>query len=267
MKRLGIICLFFLTIQVFASQSLMTKVIQLQYISATQAMQLMNALMQPGEQLSGSGHTLVAKVSPQTLTHIREVLHQVDVPPVTFNISVYQGDPQWLSSQNNNSVTYSTQTQSQMLQNQSVRVMSGNSALVTLDQEAPIVTSIGGFYSGVTYEQHQVKNGMLVHPVLRGKQVQLTIRRLREQNNPAGGQQFDNQKMETTVMVPLNKWVSLGTTMGAEETDNSSTSYSAGNTFATQSTLYIRVSIVGGGGAAAGENPGPRARPGSQDVW
>ncbi len=251
MKRLWLISLFFLATTVFSQP--ITKVIQLQYISAEQAIKLMQPLMQPGEKLSGSGQTLIAKVSPQTLTQMRVILHEMDVPPVTFNVSVYQGDPQWLSSQNDNSVSYSTQTSSEMLQNQSVKVMNGESALVTMNQEVPIITSIGaGYFTGISYQQHQIHNGILVHPVLRGKQVQLSVRRLREQMNPAGGQQFDNQKMDTTLMVPLNKWVSLGSPMGAQPTDNSSTNYSAGNTFNQQSALYIKVSIVGSNDASSG---------------
>ncbi|MFT4059000.1 MAG: type II/III secretion system protein [Legionella sp.] len=245
MKRVLLIGLLFIATQVF-SQPMITKMIQLHYISAEQAIKIMQPLMQSGEKLSGTGQTLIAKVSEQTLTQMRTVLHQVDVPPVTFNISVYQGDPQWLSTQNDGSVNYSTQTQSQMLQSQSVQVMNGDSALVAMNQEVPIVTSVGaGYFSGISYQQHQIRNGILVHPVLRGSQVQLNVRHLREQANPAGGQQFDNQKIDTTVMVPLNKWVSLGNPEGAQTTDNSSTYYNAGNTFAQQSALYIKVTIVG----------------------
>lgn len=246
MRRLVLIGLFFCLSNVFSQQTTMTKVISLQYIPAAEVIKLVQPVLHPGESLSGSGQTLVVNVSPQTLTQIRTILHQIDVPPVTFNISIYQGDPQWLSAQNDNSVTYSTQSQAQMLQNQSVTVLSGSSALVTLDQEVPIVSSVGvGFFTGISYQQHQIKNGILVHPVLRGSQVELSVKRLREQMNPAGGQQFDNQKMDTTLMVPLNKWVSLGTPLGAQQTDNSSRSFSAGNTFAQQATLYIKVSLVG----------------------
>ena len=244
MKRLGLIIFLFFASNVF-SQTIITKVIQLHYIPATQAIKLIQPLMQSGEKLSGSGQTLIAKVTPETLTQIRTILHQIDVAPVSFNVSVYQGDPQWLSTQNNTSVNYSTQAPSQMLQSQSVKVNSGSSALVTMNQEVPIVSSVGaGYFTGISYQQHKVNNGILVSPVLRGSQVELTVRRLREQINPAGGQQFDNQKIETTVMIPLNKWVSLGSPEGAQQTDNSSTSFSAGNTFAQQSTLYVKVSLI-----------------------
>ncbi|MFJ1268990.1 type II/III secretion system protein [Legionella lytica] len=262
MKRLWLIGLFFFVNNVFA-QELITKVIQLQYIPAEKVIKLMEPLMPEGQALSGTGQTLVTKVDAKTLTQLRTILHQIDVPPVTFNVFVYQGDPQWLSAQNDNSVTYSTQTQSQMLQSQSVRVMNGESALVTMNQEVPIVTSVGaGFYgSGVSYEQHQIKNGILVQPVLRGSQVELSVRRLREQMNPAGGQQFDNQKIDTKLMIPLNKWVSLGSPEGAQQTDNSSRSFSAGNTFAQQSALYIKVTIMGQNPAA------PKKNTNAVDTW
>jgi hypothetical protein len=267
MKRVLLIGLLFIATQAF-SQPIITKVIQLQYISAEQAIKLMQPLMHSGEKLSGTGETLIANVSEQTLTQMRTVLHQVDVPPVTFNVSVYQGDPQFLSTQNDNSVNYSTQTQSQMLQNQAVKVMNGESALVTMNQEVPIVTSVGaGYFTGISYKQHQIRNGILVRPVLRGSQVQLSVRRLREQANPAGGQQFDNQKMETTLMVPLNKWVSLGSPEGAQETDNSSTYYTAGNTFAQQSALYIKVSIVGGDAQVHSKSNNPNQSINGADGW
>lgn len=46
-------------------------------------------------------------------------------------------------------------------------------------------------------------------------------------------------------MVPLNKWVALGSHEGAQNTNNSSSvSYTAGRPFALQSTLYIKVGVV-----------------------
>ena len=137
MKR-WLIGLLFLASNAFA-QTMMTKVIELNYLQANKVIQLIQPLMQTGERVSGSGETLVVKVSPQTLTQIRDVLHKIDVPPVTFNIAIYQGDPNWLSSQNSNSVVYSTQPQSEQLRSQSVKVMSGESALISTDQEVPIV--------------------------------------------------------------------------------------------------------------------------------
>lgn len=246
MMRRWLLGLLFLASNAFA-QGTITKVIELNYLQANKVIQLIQPLLQSGEKVSGSGQTLVVKVAPQTLTQIRTILHQIDVPPVTFNITIYQGDPNWLSAQNSNSVSYSTQPRSEQVRSQSVKVMSGESALISTGEEVPIVTSVGaGFYAaGVSYEQHNIRNGLLVQPVLKGSQVRLTIKRVREQVNAAGGQQFDNQQVNTTLMVPLNKWVSLGSAEGAQNTNsNSSRSFSAGRTFSQNSTLYIRVSVL-----------------------
>ena len=245
MKKIGVLVFLCLSFSLYA-QAFLTKVISLQYIPANKAISLLNPLLKRGEVLSGNGQTLVAKVSPETLTQIRSILHQVDVIPVTFTVSVYQGDPQWLSAQNNNTVVYSTQSRSQRLQRQSVKVLSGESAWVNTSQEVPIISSVGaGFFTGIAYQQHTIKNGILLRPTLRGSQVELKVRRIRQQVNPAGGQQFDNQNMDTTLMLPLNQWVSLGSPEGAENEDNSSTSYSAGNTFSQQAEVYVKVSVVG----------------------
>ena len=244
MKKQWWFVLLFVTANVFA-QATMTKVIELNYLKADKVIQLVQPLMQPGEKISGSGQTLIVNVSQKTLTQLRDVLHKIDVPPVTFNIAIYQGDPNWLSAQNNNSVVYSTTPRSEVVRSQSVKVMNGESAFISTDQEMPIVTDVGaGLFTGISYQQHHIENGLLVQPVLQGSQVKLSVKRIREQQNAAGGQQFDNQQVDTTIMAPLNKWVPLGSAEGAHDQDNSSTSYTAGRQFSQNSTLYIKVTVV-----------------------
>jgi type II secretory pathway component GspD/PulD (secretin) len=241
-----LIVLLFLAGNAF-SQTPITKMIQLNYVQADKVVQLLRPLIDSdeGEKISGSGQTLIVVVNPPTLTKIREILHQLDVPPVTFNISIYQGDPNWLSQQNSNDVVYSTNPQSQVQRSQSVKVMSGESAFVSTGEEVPTVSSVGvGFFTGVSYQQHNIQNGLLVQPVMQGSQVKLSVKRVREQENAAGGQQFDNQQVNTTIMAPLNKWVPLGSAEGSQNTDSSSTSYTAGRPFSQNSTLYIKISIV-----------------------
>lgn len=221
------------------------KVIQLRYIQADQVMQLMQPMLGAGEQMTGNGQTLIVKASPQTMASLREVLHRLDVPPVTFNITVYQGDPNFLSAQNDNTVSYSTQSQAQTLQTQSVRVMSGGAAVVSSNQEVPIVSSVGiGFFTGVDYQQHQIKNGFVIKPELQGSQVKLTISKLHQQMNPAGGQQFDNQEVATTLMVPMNKWVLIGSAQGAAPVDNNAVISTAGRQFTQNSSLYVKVNVA-----------------------
>jgi hypothetical protein len=241
MKR-WIICLFFVATSALA-QTLITKVIRLHYLSADQALQLIQPLISADEQVSGSEQTLVLKVSPSTLTDIRMVLKETDVPPVTFTITVYQGDPNWLKTQGTE-VIYSTNQHIQSPSSQSVSVMNGQTALVSMDNQLPRVRSVGFGYPRVIYQQYHVQTGLLVRPVLQGSQVQLSVRRLRQQLNGAGGQQLAEQQIDTTVMAPINKWISLGTTDGTGINNDSSTIYSTRGSFRKNSTLYIKVSIV-----------------------
>lgn len=237
-----ILVLFFLASNSFA-QALVTKVVELHYLPAEQVIALINPLMEQGERVSGSGQTLVLRVSPQTLTDIRRVLHQIDVPPVTFAITVYQGDANWLNNRGNN--VFSTRSQLQSPPSQSVQVLNGQTALVSMDNQIPIVRSIGfGFYSGLIFQQHRVQTGLLVRPILQGAQVQLAVRRIRQQQNIPGSQQFGEQQIDTTIMAPLDQWVSLGTTNGSSNVNQSSNVISNRRSFESNSTLYIKVSIV-----------------------
>ncbi|CAM2931948.1 secretin N-terminal domain-containing protein [Legionella worsleiensis] len=241
------ILVFFLFASNAFSQPMITKVIELNYVQADKVIQLIQPLIQSedGEKISGSGQTLIVAVSPETLTKIRDVLHKLDVPPVTFNITIYQGDPNWLNRRKNNDVIYSSNSRWQVQRSQSVQVISGESAFVATGEEVPIVSAVGaGFFTGIAYQQRPVQNGLLVQPVLQGNQVKLSVKRVREQQNVAGGQQFDTQQINTTIMAPLNKWVPLGSAEGAQNTNPNSVSYTAGRPFSLNSTLYIKVSIV-----------------------
>lgn len=236
--------LLLLSTQLYA-QAMITKVINLNYKSADQVITLVKPLLQPGEQISGSGQTLVVKLTPNTLTQLRSVLHQIDQPPVTFEIAVHQDGPNWLSSQNSNVISYTTPSRINQQQSQAVRVTSGEAAFVSTGKEEPIVTGVGvGWFTGVTYQQKQVQKGFYIVPLLQGNQVKLSIRQVREQDNMDMGQRFDNQNVMTTVMVPLNKWVSLSSAEGVQTSTSSTMVYTAGNQFSQNSTLYIKVTVV-----------------------
>lgn len=248
MKKIGFLILLFLTQLVFADD-LITKVINLNYRSANEVVALLKPLLKTGEEITGSGQTLIVKVSPDTLTQLRSVLHSIDVPPVTFNVTIFQGPADWLSAQNEDTETISTASKSNQESTQAVNVMSGESAFVSMGEEVPVVTSVGaGFWSGagVNYQQHQTQRGLLVQPSLAGNQVKLMVKRIRSQENSQmqNSQHFEDQNIATTLMVPLNKWVALGSAENAISGNSNDTSYSVGNRFAQSATLYIKVSAV-----------------------
>ncbi|WED42424.1 secretin N-terminal domain-containing protein [Legionella cardiaca] len=237
--------LFFVVTSALA-QPLMTKVIELHYQNADTVIQLLQPLLQDGEQITGTGQTLIVKVSPQTLTQLRTILQKIDQPPVTFEITVFQGDPDWLSTQNDNTIVISTSSQQNQQRRQSIQVMNGESAFVSTGQDQPVISSVGiGWWGpGVSYDRRLVQNGLLVEPVLQGQKVKLTVRRVREQDSRASNQAFDQQQVVTTVLVPLNQWVSLASPQGDAPADSTTEVIRAGDQFSQNSTLYIKVRII-----------------------
>lgn len=244
MKKL-VLGLLLLVSNVFADQ-LITKVIELHYQNADTVIQMVQPLLQNGEQITGNGQTLIVKVSPETLTQLRTILQKIDQPPVTFEITVFQGNPDWLKSQNSDTTVISTSTQTTRQNRQSVQVMNGQSAFVSTGQDQPVISSAGaGWWSpGVTFDRRLVQNGLLVEPVLQGQKVKLTVRRIREQDTAASNQAFNQQQVVTTVLVPLDQWVSLASAEGNAPVDSSTQIIQVGNQFTQNSTLYIKVHIV-----------------------
>ena len=78
--RRCILGLMFLATNVLA-QSLVLKIVKLHYVQAEQVKELIRPLMSAREEMSGSEQIFILKVMPQTLTNIRTILHQIDVPP------------------------------------------------------------------------------------------------------------------------------------------------------------------------------------------
>ncbi len=244
--RAWMIVLLLFANQVFA-QEMLTKVIDLNYVSANQVITLIKPLLQTGEAVSGSGQMLVVKVSPDTLTQVRLVLHKLDQPPTTFQVEIYQGTPDWLNMQQSGgeTVTYSTSGEYTQRQSQSVKVLDGAAAFVSTGEDIPVLSAVGvGWSTGVAYQRYNASTGFFVQPHLEGSRVKLTIKRVRQQQNPQNDQQFDNQQLDTTMMVPLGKWVSLGSAEGPDSPPSTTQTYSAGNKFSHNATLYIKVSVV-----------------------
>ncbi|KTC76031.1 type II/III secretion system protein [Legionella birminghamensis] len=237
--------LWFLAGSLFAAP-MVTKVIELHYQQADTVIHLIKPLLSQGEAISGSGQTLVLKVTPETLTQLRGVLHKLDQPPVTFEITVFQGDPDWLSTQNSNTISISTSSNQNQQRYQSVKVMNGESAFISTGEDQPVISNVGiGFWSaGVSYDRRLVQTGLLVEPLLQGQRVKLSVKRIREQDTQISDQSFNQQEVMTTVIVPLNEWTPLGTAQGEPPADSNTEVIRAGTPFTQNSTLYIRVKVV-----------------------
>jgi len=221
------------------------KVIELHYKSAQEIERLIQPLLQEGDKISGEGNTLVVNVSPKTLTSIRAVLHRIDVPPVSFEVSVYQGTPNWLNNQRAGTKVISTQSNKEQQRYQTVQVMSGESAYISTGTNQPFISGVGvGLWTtGVDYERRNVKSGLYVSPSMQGSKVKLTVRKVRDQINNVDNQVVNEQDYMTTMMMPVNQWVALGSAQGQQPEKTGTRVYTAGNSYGQHSTLYIKVRV------------------------
>ncbi len=241
-----IFLLMLISATVFADD-LISKVIPVQYIQATELQQALKPLLKGNEQLSVMNNNLIINASPETLNKIIPIIHQLDVPPVVFNVSIHQGDDQWLNNNAQDQTTYSTSSNSTQQDNQSVQVSSGQSAYVTTGANVPVVqqVGIGWFSTGVAYQRMQTEKGFVIQPQLQGQQVKLSIKRPYSQQNTVNQQTINQGMMETTTVVPLDQWVKISQLFGAEnqDTDNSDT-YQAGGSYEYKGAVYIKIQIA-----------------------
>lgn len=246
---------FLLVISLFVTSAfaadLVTKVIPLSYITTNAAEQALKPLLGPGESISQTGNQLIVHVSSQTLATVQSVLQSIDVPPVTFNVFIHQDEAGWLNQNNGDNVTYGTSSRPTAADSQSVQVMNGSSAFISMGSNVPVVSSVsGGFWNqGVSYSRAEADQGILVEPQLQGTQVRLKVRRKNDQINNSNAQEIDHQNIDTTTMIPLDTWVKLGSTGQADNASEQSTdvSYTAGANYQQKGTLFIKVSLVKSG--------------------
>lgn len=245
MKKLLFILLI-IALPSFAD-NLLTKVIPLTYISTTTAEHAVRPLLRPGESISHSGNQLIVHASSKNISTVESVLQQLDIPPVTFNIFVHQDQADWLD-QDSDDVQYGTSSQSTASDSQSVQVLSGSSAFISMGSNVPVVSSVGGgrWNRGVSYDRAQATQGIFVEPQLQGSQVRLKVRRKNDQINHTNAQEIDQQNVDTTTIIPLDKWVKLGSSGLADNSSNKSddVSYTAGANYPQKGTLFIKISIV-----------------------
>lgn len=249
MKKWGFVVLCLFAMAVFAAD-LVTKVIPVNYINVDEAVRVLTPMLGQNETITHTDNQLIVNVSPDTLTKIQSVLHDIDIPPVVFNVLVHQDEANWLQTSANDDIVYGTSdTNNTSGNSQSVQVTSGSAALISTGNNVPVVSSVGAgaFNAGVSYDRVDVKEGFLVKPQLAGSQVKLTISRINSRADNINAQQIDTQNVNTTTLIPLDKWVKLGSSGQAELSAKPSTDivYGAGASYKDKATVYIKISING----------------------
>lgn len=236
-----------MAVTAFASDPI-TEVIPVTYLSTGDAVQALRPLLKEGESVTPSGHQLILTASPETLLTVKNVLHQIDLAPATFAVLVHQDQANWLSQQANNDVTYSTDSEINEGDSQSIQVSSGESAFISTGSNVPVLSSAGaGLWGpGVNYQREQISQGILFSPELQGQRVKLKMRRVNAQMDQVNNQNINQQQLNTTTLIPLNQWVKLGSAGQADtpSDDSDEVTYSAGAKLQEKATLYIKVMVI-----------------------
>lgn len=213
------------------TQPLYAKLIRLHYLSANTVLPVLQPLLQSGEQISGQDDFIVLNASPSTLTAVRSVLQQLDVKPVTFHISVYQGPPQGLMTKDQ---YYSTDMTSKKGMS-SIQVLNGQTAQITMVKEVPVISALGyGFFTGITYQAHPVRNGLFLSPQAKGSLVQVTLYQVNQQQEIQAPQTFVGKELKTSVLLPFDQWIAINPAGHEQNTYSSNSQWN--------NTLYIKVS-------------------------
>lgn len=272
MFKVFLVVFFYMGMAFAEPSDLVVQVINLDYVPANKMITELKPFLLPGDIVNGTGNRLILRVSKETLTQIKTIIQAMDVPPVVFSVSIQQGNTDGIDTSNSSTV-YSASSRTKSGNAQSVTVLNGQSAFVSMGSERPIITSVSGGYGydnnngggnrhhghggnhnnnnnynynnsdpGITYEQKEERQGFYIRPVLVGDKVKITIKRTRQQVSPTNDQASDNQALGTTTVIPLDKWVKLGQT-GQEDTgaQNKAVSYKATNSYENDTTLYIKV--------------------------
>ncbi|KGP63710.1 hypothetical protein EP47_04930 [Legionella norrlandica] len=239
------ILLLFLITSLAYAQDFIDKVIPINYANPIKVKEALNPLLKPGETISVYNQSLIVHVDKDTLTQMRSLIHQLDVAPKQLIVAVHQGNDEWLNSPQDSN-NYSTQSGQEQENNQSVQVQSGSYAYVSTGKNYPVISQVdAGWATGVGYQRMQADKGFLIQPELQGSKVKITITRDFSQQSLVNQENQLDQKTATTTLIPLNKWVKISQSRGKlNPQENNVVTYQAGNSFDTNGSLYIKITIA-----------------------
>lgn len=231
---------------VFAADSIV-KVIKLHYKTASEVIPLLKPVLREGDKISGQNSSIVINTTPDNLTRIRYLIHKIDVPPIMYLIAIRQGNAHGNTSNLGDVIEYNTQSNAEQLRNQTIKVLDGETAFINTGKQVPVIESagIGWWNAGVTYQRKNISQGFWIEPHQQGSQVLLKIYRKREQANRQKNQTINYQTAMTTMRVPVNQWIELGSSRSSGmPSDNNTIVYQTGNQYNQTANLYIKVSIL-----------------------
>jgi type II secretory pathway component GspD/PulD (secretin) len=234
------------------------EVITLKYRNAEQVIPILQPLVAPGGTLSGMNNRLFVRTTPANLAELKRVLDVVDARPRQLIISVRQdadlergrrgaqvsgsadlgdagqvtvpGRPRpggaTVTAGGVEAQVYSSESQRTDRMSQSVRVLEGSAAFISIGQSVPVqgrqvIVGPGGALSQQSTQYRDVDSGFYVTPRVNGDTVTLEISAANDRVvNPATGAS-SIQRVQTVVSGRLGQWIELGGTGEQRSRDQS----------------------------------------------
>ncbi|MFA5627520.1 MAG: secretin N-terminal domain-containing protein [Thiohalomonadaceae bacterium] len=210
---------------------------QLKHRDAAEMITILRPMLDLRGGISGTGHTLLVRSTPENLQEISQLIEQLDIAQRNLLITVRRGEltdaerrglaaageigndkgKAIIGEQGQPHVRiYSTKQNRDGRGDESLRVLEGQWAQIKSGQDIPvpqqnIVQSADGSI-GVqqSLEYRDVSSGFEVRPRLSDDQVFVAIRPYRAQPALSGGGAIDTSSISTTVSGRLGEWIELG---------------------------------------------------------
>ncbi len=203
---LFLLCVLGLSVGVANTQF---KIITLKHRQAAAIMPLVKPLMKRGDTLTGHDYTLIVKTSPSTMREVMAAVRAFDKPAKQLVVSIK------LSHALNNRREYVYGETVGRARNanemQSVQVLDGERAYITLGKEIPYTTiSMNANNTVVGTQYRAMISGFYVTPRLTSQdKVSVKIDQQLQTRNNSDYNSIRSQSVGTTVTIPVNRWVPL----------------------------------------------------------
>jgi hypothetical protein len=257
-RSIGRICFLASALVCFSVWAQQLEVITLKYRNAEQVLPILQPLVAPGGTISGMNNRLFVRTTPANLAELKRVLDVVDSRPRQLMISVRQdadldrsrrgaqvsgsadlGDAGRVTAPGRprpggaavgaggvEAQIYSSDSQRTDQVSQSVRVLEGSPAFISIGQSVPVrgrqvVVGPGGAGGQQWTEYRDVDSGFYVTPRIHGDTVTLEISAANDRLvNPNTGASTI-QRVQTVVSGRLGEWIELGATGEQRSRDQS----------------------------------------------
>lgn len=253
LKRILAITALMFTLSALAEDVYQT--IKLQNRSAENMQALLTPLLPKACSTSGDGYQLILKCSPQQMQQLTDLVSKLDQPEDSLVIRFKQIKNADFNAQNDSYdpvVTYSTQPNSNQMQEREIKVQDGKEAYIAFGESFPYQNFFVGLF-GVGFDQQykDVMSGFTVKPDVHGNQVTLNVE-WKFDDLARSGSAWERRKStinksqtSTSVNLPLGEWVDIsqyGTKSYIPQEE--SVVYDTRNVTKPETHLLIRVDLA-----------------------